>query len=179
MSIVRISKYSKYLLILPFVFSASSAFAQSSGSQSFTVTVPQSISITAPAAAVITHDETDAAQNFQPQNWVVRGNARNGVNVTFSTAQPFVHVDNSTFKRDAKLMLALGSSQGPATWTVEGTGTDTTNFSTGDGVATVGASSNGVGRSTMLLSVSFLTENFGEVVAGNYVTTVTGTIAAK
>ena len=176
MSIVRISKY---LLLLPFAFSASAAFAQSSGSQSFTVTVPQSISITAPASAVITHDETDAAQNFQPQTWIVRGNARNGVNVTFSTAQPFIHAEDNTFRRDARLTLALGTSQGPAVWTVAGSGTDATDFSSGDGVATVGASSNGVGRTNLALSVSFLTQDYGLVAAGNYVTTVTGTIAAK
>jgi hypothetical protein len=175
MSIVRISKY---LLLLPFVFSASAAFAQTTGTQNFTVTVPQSISITAPAAAVITHDETDAAQNFQPQTWVVRGNARNGVNVSFSTATPFVHSENDSFKRDARLTLALGTSQGPAVWAL-GTATDTTDFATGDGVATVSAGSNGVGRSNLNLSVSFLTQDFGVVAAGNYVTTVTGTIAPK
>lgn len=175
MSIVRISKY---LLILPFAFSASAAFAQSSGSQTFTVTVPQSISITAPSAAVLTHDQTDAAQTFQPQTWVVRGNARNGVNVTFSTAQPFIHSEDNSFKRDARLTLALGTSQGPATW-VLGTSTDTTDFGTGDGVATVTAGSNGVGRSNLSLTVAFLTQDYGLVAAGNYVTTVTGTIAAK
>jgi len=175
MSIVRISKY---VLLLPFAFTASAAFAQL-GSQSFTVTVPQSISITAPGPAVLTHDETDGNQNFQPQNWVVRGNARNGVNVTFSTAQPFVHVDDNTFKRDARLTLALGTSQGPAAWAVAGTGIDATDFANGDGVASVAASSNGVGRTNLALSVSFLTQDYGLVAAGNYVTTVTGTIAAK
>ncbi len=156
---------------------SSDAMAQSS--QGFTVNVPQSLSIVAPTvAAVISHNETDAPQAFPAQVWAVKGNTRNGVNVTFSTATPFVHSTDSSFKRNAKLDLALGTVQGPATWAL-GTTSDVTNYVADDGIAQVTASSNGVGRANFNLTVSFITEEYGLFAAGDYVTTVTGTIAAK
>lgn len=152
--------------------------AQSSGTQTFTVVVPQSISITAPTAASLTHDESNNTLAFAPQAWVVRGNARNGVNVSFATATAFVNTSDSTFKRDAKLELGLGTTQGPATWAI-GTASDTTDYTGGDQVAQVTASSNGVGRANLNLTVSFITGEYGVFAAGDYVTTVTGTVTAK
>lgn len=163
------------------VCSPSLLMAQSgnlTGSQGFTVNVPQSISITAPAAVTITHNQTNEPQAFPDQGWVVRGNVRSGVNVTFATATPFVHTVDGNFKRNAKLELVLGSKQGPATWTID-TASDTTNFANDDNVAQVVASSNGVGRANLNLKVTFVTEDFDDFAAGDYVTTVTGTIAAK
>jgi hypothetical protein len=157
---------------------SSTLHAQTTGTQNFTVSVPSSISITAPTAASITHDQTDNPQAFPAQTWLVKGNNLAGVNVTFETGSAFVHATDNSFKRNAKLDLAVGTTQGPATWTV-GTATDTTNYASNDGVAQVTASSNGVGRANLNLTVSFLTEEFGTFAAGNYVTTVTGTVAAR
>jgi hypothetical protein len=152
--------------------------AMAQTNQVLKVVVPASVSIVAPAAATITHNETDAPQAFPAQVWAVKGNSLNGVNVSFSTTTPFVHSTDNTFKRNAKLDLAVGTTQGPATWSV-GVSTDTTNYVNNDGIAQVTASSNGVGRANMNLTVSFITEEFGVFAAGDYLTTVTGTIAAK
>jgi hypothetical protein len=98
--------------------------------------------------------------------------------VSFATTTPFVNSTDNTFKRNAKLDLAVGSTAGPAAWTV-GVATDTTNYAGDDGIAQVTASSNGVGRASMNLTVSFIGGEFGDFAAGDYLTTVTGTIAAK
>ena len=157
-------------------FASNSVMAQSS--QVFKVSVPSSVSIVAPMAVSLTHNETDAPQTFPAQAWAVKGNSLNGVNVSFATTEPFVHATDSTFKRNAKLDLAVGTVAGPASWTV-GVASDTTNYVNNDGIAQVTASSNGVGRANMNLTVSFITEEYGIFAAGDYLTTVTGTIAAK
>lgn len=156
---------------------ANSAHAQTSASQQFKVVVPSKISITAPAAATITHDETDNAQAFPAQSWVVKGNIGAGVNVSFATQDTFKH-DTLPFERNAALALALGTTQGPATWTVT-TAADQTDYASSDNVATVAASSNGVGRANFDLTVSFITEEFGVFAAGDYNMTVVGTVAAN
>jgi hypothetical protein len=152
--------------------------AATTATQNYTVNVPVSISITAPSAASLTHDETDNPQAFPAQTWTVRGNNSTGVTVTFATAQPFVHATNNTFKRNARLELALGTVQGPASWTVT-TAADETNYTSNDNVAQVAAESNGVGRANFNLTVKFMTEEFGVFAAGAYSTTVTGTVTAK
>lgn len=152
--------------------------AATTGTQTFTVNVPSSISIEAPAAVSLTHDETNNPQAFPAQSWTVKGNTLNGLTVAFATAQPFVHATNNTFKRNARLELALGGVQGPAAWTVT-TAADQTDYVANDNVAQVAAESNGVGRATFNLTVKFLTEEFGVFASGNYSTTVTGTVAAR
>ncbi|MCU0713395.1 MAG: hypothetical protein MUC43_15145 [Pirellula sp.] len=174
---MKIQSLLRSAIAAAFVCSPSVMLAQT-GSQGFSVSVPQSLSITAPTAVSLTHDQSDNPQAFPEQAWVVRGNVRTGVTVTFATATPFVHTEDDTFKRNAKLELALGVRQGPATWRVD-TLTDTTDFASNDNVAQVAASSNGVGRANLNLKVTFVTEDFSLFAAGNYVTTVTGTIAAK
>jgi len=157
---------------------ASTLFAQTTASQQFTVTVPTSISITAPSDVVITHNESDNDLAFPSQSWVVRGNTTAGVSVSFSTDQAFTHTTDSSFQRDAQLGLAVGSSAGPATWTV-GTASDTTDYDNGDGVATVQALSNGVGSANFDLAVTFVTDIYGSFAAGDYETTVTGTVSSN
>jgi len=158
---------------------SNSASAQTSGAQGFQVVVPTSLSITAPpTSASLNHDETSNPQAFPPQTWAVRGNLRSGVNVNFTTATPFTLVGDDTFKRNAKLALAVGTTQGTAAWTV-GTAADETNYVAGDNDAQVSVSSSGIGRASLNLTVSFVTDDFATLAAGNYVTTVTGTIAAK
>ena len=155
------------------------ASAQTSGSQGFTVVVPRSLTITAPSASTsLDHNLTATPQSFPAQMWAVRGNLRTGVVVNFTTMTPFVHTEDSNFKRNAKLDLAVGSAQGPATWSVD-KASDTTAFASGDNDAQVSVSSSGVGRADLNLTVSFLTDDLGTLAEGNYATTVVGTIAAK
>jgi len=152
--------------------------AQTTGTQVFTVTVPQSISIVAPSAVNLIHDLTDNPQAFPVQTWLVRGNTSAGVSVALSTSTPFTHVTNVNAKRDVKLDLSVGATQGTGAWTV-GIPTDTSNFVANDNEARVTVSSNGVGRANLNLTVSFLTGEFGTFAEGDYVTTVTGTVAAN
>ena len=165
------------ILFIPLLF-ARSASAQVSATQTFIVRVPASISITAPSNVVLTHDQSDNVQTFPNQQWTVKGNVQNGVLVTFATNQPFTHTVNNTFKRDAKLNLALASTQGPASWNITKV-TDTTNYVAGVNVAAVQASSTGVGRATFNLGVSFITDAYGTFAAGDYETVVTGTVTAN
>ncbi len=165
-------------IIVVVSFANVSAQAQTTGNQTFTVNVPTAVSIVAPSAASINHDQTDNNNAFPAQTWVVRGNAVNGVNVSFATAAPFTHATIPSMMRDARLDLAVGTTAGPAAWTVNSS-SDTSSFGSGDNTASVAASSNGVGRANMNLTVSFVTGSFGEFAAGAYSTTVTGTVAAN
>ncbi len=169
----------KYLVAALLTVSfASQAMAQTTGSQKFSVSVPTSITITPPSDVSITHDESDNNQNFPAQQWIVRGNTLSGVTVSFATASAFVHATDSSFKRNAQLDLSVGSSQGPAAWTVT-QATDVTDYVNNDGVASVQATSNGVGKATFNLAVKFITDNFGTFAAGNYESTITGTVTAN
>ena len=157
----------------------SAASAQTTGNQAFNVVVPRSLTITAPSASTsMDHNLTPDPQAFPAQMWAVRGNIRTGVVVNFTTASPFVHTGDSSFKRNAKLDLAVGNWAGPATWTVDKP-TDSTAFATNYNEAQVSVSSSGVGRAELNLTVSFLTDDLGTLAEGNYATTVIGTIAAK
>jgi len=160
------------------VLASQSAKAQTTATQGFTISIPQSLSIVAPAAVSLTHDQTNNPQAFPQQPWVVKGNNTTGVNVSFAAATPFIHATDPTFRRNARLALALGATQGPAIWTV-GIAQDSTDYVTNDGIAIVTSSSTGVGRANLNLVVSFITEEFGVFAAGDHTTTVTGTIAAK
>ncbi len=155
-----------------------STVSAATATQKYTVSVPTNVSITAPSDVVKAHDETDNNQSFPAQQWTVKGNVLAGVSVSFSTNQAFTHLTDSSFKRDAQLSLSEASHLGPATWTIS-QASDTTNYASSDGVATVAASSNGVGRASFDLAVSFIGGSYGTFAAGNYETTVTGTVTAN
>lgn len=158
--------------------STATVHGQTTDSQKFTVTVPTSIAIIAPENVSLVHDESENDQTFPPQSWVVKGNSTSGVTATFATAQPFVHTLDSTQKRDVQLGLSVGSSVGGATWTL-GQASDTTDYAGNDDVASVQVSSDGFGSANMDVSVTFVTNGFGTFLAGEYDTTVTGTVTAN
>lgn len=157
---------------------ASVTSAQSTGTQTFSVVVPANVSVIAPNSQSIIHDETDNPQAFPPQAWIVRGNILGGINVTLTADSPFVHKTDATSRRDLQLDLAIGIVHGPAAWTVN-VPTDATDYSAGKTQAVVTASSDGVGRANVELTVSFLTDEFGTFAAGTYDTTITGTVASN
>ncbi len=153
--------------------------ADTNASQGFRVIVPTTISITAPpTTAVITHDRSDNNQPFPAQNWIVRGNVPNGVNVTFSTGSAFVNTIDPSSKRNVQLGLGIDSTQGPGSWRIS-QATDTTNYLLADEIAQVTAASNGSGSANFNVSVTFVTEDFDLFTAGNYEVTVFGTVAAN
>lgn len=155
-----------------------SLVAQTTDSQKFRVVVPSNISITPPAEVGITHDESEDDQAFPQQQWLVKGNVVGGLSVSFATATPFTHTSAPDFKRDARLNLAVTSSLGPATWTVD-QATDQTDYQANDRQAIVLASSDGVGRATFDLGVEFITNGAGTFAAGNYETIIVGTVTAN
>ncbi|TWU03283.1 hypothetical protein [Neorhodopirellula pilleata] len=152
--------------------------AQTTARQRFRVAVPSNISIVAPDEAVITHDETNSNQVFPAQRWSVVGNTMSGVSVSFSTPTPFIHVDNPSYKRDARLGLVISSSSGPGGWVVTQP-FDMTDYASNDNSATVTARSNATGAASFGLSVTFVTGTYGSFPAGIYETTVVGTITAN
>lgn len=154
------------------------ASAQVTDSQKFTVTVPSNLSITAPVDVAITHDETNSNQAFPAQSWQVVGNTVTGVSVSFATGSAFVHSSDPTYKRDAQLGLTLGTSTGPGAWTIS-QASDVTDYSNSDDIATVTATSNGTSTASFNLAVSFITDTYGSFPAGDYETTVTGTVTAN
>ncbi len=157
---------------------ATDASAQVTDSQTFTVTVPSNLSITAPVDAALTHDESNSNQAFPSQAWTVVGNSLSGVTVSFATASAFVHTSDPSYKRDAQLGLAVTTSSGPGTWTVS-QATDVTDYDNSDNTATVTATSNGTSSATFALAVSFITDTYGSFPSGDYATTVTGTVTAN
>ncbi|MCA9262048.1 MAG: hypothetical protein KDA61_22680 [Planctomycetales bacterium] len=156
---------------------AASAHAQTD-TQTFTMTVPATVTITAPSAATATHDETDNDVAFSAQQWSVSGNGSAGVQVSFSTGSAFVNTTDGGYKRDVQLGVSVSATEGPATWT-EDVASDTTDYGGGDEVATVVVSSDGVGNATVDLTVTFKTVNYGTFLAGDYATTITGTITSN
>ena len=113
------------------------AHAQVTDNQAFRVVVPSNMTIQAPVASVsIDHDETDGDQPFAVQQWQVRANNRLGATVTFETDQAFTHDTDSSFKRDAKLELAIDSPSLPAGWVLD-TATDQTDYAGSDEVEAV------------------------------------------
>ncbi len=157
---------------------AGAVYGQETASQKFKVVVPTSISITAPDQVELAHDESDENQTFPQQLWTVKGNTLTGVTVSFATQSAFTNVTDPTFKRNALVALSVDSSLGPATWNVT-QASDQTNYAANYENAVVQASSNGVGRAVFNLSVAFITDTYGTFAAGDYETTVVGTVTAN
>jgi hypothetical protein len=167
--------------LLAILLVTTNANAQVNDTETFTVTVDPVLTIVAPAASVgITHDATNGNQIFAAQRWLVTQNAAAGAAVTFSTNQAFTNTVSSSFKRDAKLDLAVFSSDSGSGWAVT-TATDQTDYAniTPDGVATVAAAATAPGDASLDLTVTFITTDFSTLASGAYATTVTGTITAN
>ncbi|MEO9592721.1 hypothetical protein [Rhodopirellula bahusiensis] len=162
------------LLSVGFVSNAS---ADLTDTQKFSANVAVTMSVTAPADAVLTHDETHTNQAFTAQPWNVIGNSQTGVSVSFATDGPFVNTTDPTFKRDAKLGLSINSQTGPGSFTIS-QATAQTDYANSVNIATVSAVSDGVSNATLDLSVEFIAGTFGTFAAGTYETVVTGTITA-
>ncbi len=160
---------------------AQTAQAQVSDQQTFRVIVPSNILITAPTPLVQdTHDGTDGDFALLPQLWNVRGNVATGVTVNFVVDAPFTHTTDNTQVRDASISVAAPiNTVGPAAWTVAGSSSAATDYANSVDTATVTYSSNQPGRGDFAVSVAFKGGAFGSFLAGNYETTVTGTVSAN
>ena len=173
-------------------------------SQQFTVSVPKRVSITAPTAdqtKVYTGADLAAAElvaddtfTFAPQLWAVKGNVKNGVTVDFemgpfsNVVSPFDPVGPGTLDdvaavmafQDGGLSVAVASNTGPATWVLDGTSAvASSNYaavSPASPNAIVSYKSNRVGQADFNVTVAFLATDLNAVVAGDYITTVVGTL---
>lgn len=165
--------------ILVFALAISDANAQVKATQIYAVRVPPKVAITAPSGiASLTHDRTEADQTFAPERWTVTQNSSAGAIVTFTTEQAFTSTTSANVKRDARLDLALASSDSNSGWTVSAA-SDQTNYASASEVARVQAVSTAPGNAAFDLRVTFVTGDLFTLAQGDYVTTVTGTIAAK
>ncbi|MCA9057940.1 MAG: hypothetical protein KDA85_05555 [Planctomycetaceae bacterium] len=161
--------------------------AQTTDTQRFTVTVPSSLSITAPADRTLTHDTTNNSQVFTPggdtaNHWAVLCNSSAGASVNITATSPFTHTSDSTYKRDAALNLAVSSSDntggGSSIWAVTQS-TASTDYANAVNTASVTASSAQPGKATLALTVTFVTNTYSTLLQGDYVVDVVGTIAAN
>ena len=166
------------LAALALVTLSSTAMAQTQDTQKFTVLVPGAISIVAPGDTQIIHDESENDQTFASQGWLVSGNVLAGVAVSISTDDWFQHTTDPTGQRDAKIDLSVGSTTGAANWTITQASAQT-DYSNTTKVATVQATSDNAGSATLNVDMTFITDGFGSFPAGNYETTVTGTVASN
>ena len=174
-------------LIITVSVAARSAVAQTTDTQTFTVTVPSSLSITAPADESLTHDATNNNQVFTPgatpaDHWQVLCNSANGASVSLKTLSAFTHTVDGSYERDAQLDLTISYTDvdggGTAIWT-PGITSDVTDYASGDGEAEVTASSSVPGRASLAVTVTFITDTYSTLLEGDYVTTVEGTISAN
>ena len=174
-------------LLITLTVTCRSAIAQTTDTQTFTVTVPSSLSITAPSNESLTHDGTNNNQVFTPgatpaDHWQVLCNSANGASVSLKTLSAFTHTTDGSYERDARLDLTVSytdvDSGGAAIWT-SGIASDQTDYASGDGEAEVTASSGVPGRASLAVQVTFITDTYSTLLEGDYVTTVEGTISAN
>ena len=158
----------------------SAGLMAATATQTFTITIPSVLTITAPSAATKTHDGTDANQVFPAAAWLITQNQIAGATCSFSVSAPFVNGSSALKKRDCKLSLALGTVEAAAGWTVT-VANDQTDYANiiPDNSATVTALSTGAGIATLNLTVTFLDTDYSTIPAGAYSTTVTGTLTAN
>ena len=128
--------------------------------------------------ASVQHDETAGDQMFATQQWWVQDRNKKGSTVIFATDQAFTHLEDGTFKRDAALGLAIGSSSKSAKWKVA-VASDRTNHAAKDETASVQAKSRKAGWARLDLTVTFITEETDTLAAGDYTLTITGTMTSN
>jgi hypothetical protein len=180
----------KFVSAVAVVASCQLVSAQTTDTQRFTVTVPSTLSITAPSDRVQAHDTTNNNQVFAPgtnlaNHWAVSCNSNAGATVLLTTSTPFT---NGTHEQDARLDLAVSSTDNTsgatptAIWSVTQP-SGQTNYLAGTAAgdtASVIAQSSRPGKATLGLTVTFVMDNaYSTLSQGNYVIDVVGTIAAN
>lgn len=137
--------------------------------------------LTAPAAGSAVHPGTDDALVFSPNPgdpWIADSDASKGVTVDFVASQPFTHTVDPTYRRDVQLDLVIASAAGGAAWVVT-TASDSTDYNASVNTATVSAASLSGGKAEFDLTVTLDTQSFSTMAAGEYTTTITGTLTAN
>lgn len=153
--------------------------AESTARQSFLVNVPRRLVISAPAAAPQVEMAEDAIQVTLPtQVWSVAANSHEGATVTLSTVQSFHNLDDDTIRRDAQLEVTVQNQSQARAWSVTHS-IAITDHQTGQEEATVEVRSAGPGTADIGLKISLQSTSGQFTPAGDYSTTVIGTITAN
>jgi len=163
---------------------ASTSWAQATDDHTLEVAVPSVLTITAPVAALSeNHAATDADFSLTTQQWVANCNSVAGATIIFTLEQPFIHTTAPTYKRDARMTVALdsGASDAAAAWVVAAPVAVATDYDLGVPLnsVTVAAASTAPGIATFDISVDFLTEDYSTLPNGTYTTSVSATITAN
>ena len=132
----------------------------------------------APPAESLVHNGADSPQAFPEVVWQLYTGIDSGGYTAQWTCEPFVHSTKSTLKVDARLAIRVIGSDGFANWTAALPG-DQTDYASGDSNAAVAAESFAVGDGQVGLTVTFLSNDYSTLAAGDYSTTVVGTITAN
>ncbi|MEM6688272.1 MAG: hypothetical protein AAF664_02520 [Planctomycetota bacterium] len=163
-------KFSAFLALSALVFGINAnTVLGDTDSQIFKVTIDSALDIDAPDQAAVEQYNAAGANTVIPtQTWNASGNVANGVKLTFSMPQ-FV---NGSSNADG--ILELGNPTGSSVYTIP-SGSDTADSS---GSASLIATTTGpIDQEDIEVTVTMV--NPTSPVAGDYVTTVTGTIEAN
>ncbi len=125
-------------------------------------------------AQAITHTLKTEPQSFAPVRWDIGSGFANGCVVEW-TAAPFTHVSQSTSLADCSVAVSIAQSNRRGQWRVV-KASDKTNISSGTQPATVSIAAARPGTARVQLLVQFLGTNVTNLAAGDYQTTITGTI---
>lgn len=147
--------------------------------ETFTVTVDDVTMIVSspPDQAAAAPFDSDADVVFVGVTWEAMSTHPDGATLTLAVDEAFT---NATFKRDCELDLSLNAAAPTpgSNWSVT-VANDVTDYANGDEDAEVVAASDNPGRVFVDLVVTFKTVEYDLLSAGDYVTQVTGTIAAN
>lgn len=145
--------------------------------QTFTVHVPDQISIAAPHAPVSQTLLTPSSSAELPtQIWAIQENVRSGVHVSFATEGPFRLLSDSTVQRDARLEISVSHESKHSAWVVTDPMAET-DYHVGKYQASVHVESMTPGRADIGVRLSFLAEDGELTPHGTYLATVVGTIS--
>lgn len=173
----KIRKVASGLMALAIVACAQNAFGQT---QSFTVEVASSVTLTAPGDSTIPHDTTDANQSFGVSNWGVTCNNGAGATVDFRTTAVFA---NGATERDLQMTVSVvstDSSGGSPVWAVNpALTTYSSDYANGNVAGHVQATSAGPGNANLGLAMVFVDNDYSLLPAGDYTVQVTGTITSN
>ena len=154
------------------------AFGQDS--QLYRVSIGSSVVINALSPTQVrTHPMTAGNVQFFDSRWFVNVNSPAGASVTFE-ADPFTNSAHTTYQRDVQLRLRRLRNIRGAAWGFDDR-VDRTRIASGNNRAVVTMSTDSAGAANVSIRVRFITgaDPQGTLAAGNYLTTVVGTIAAN
>ena len=149
-------------------------------SQLYRVNIGNTVVLNALSSTQVqTHPLIPGNLNFFDSNWFVAVNSSAGASVTFEAA-PFTNSTHNSYQRDVQLRLRRLRNIRGAGWAYDDR-VDRTRIANGNNRAVVTMSTTRAGGANVSIRVRFFTgsDPQGTLAAGNYLTTVVGTITAN